>query len=197
MFDHVILKQPPSYKNPFLSFDRWVAWVKITAALERENLGECMRRLIAGLVVGVFLAVGNARSEGLLGNEIAIGMATPAPTGITVKLWTSRLTALDVFSNWDASNKRLDLHLDYLTHNFEQYEVEGATMPFFYGFGMQFSTREGSATKVGFRIPVGVSYLWNSAPLDFFAEVAPRAGIIPTTSFALDLMIGVRYRIIP
>jgi hypothetical protein len=154
----------------------------------------CFKGWVLG---GLMLTTGIVHAEGLLGNEISVGMGLPAPTGISVKLWTSRLTALDVFTNWASSNKRLDTHVDYVTHNFEQYEMEGATMPLYFGFGLHMSTREGSATKFGFRLPIGVSYLWNTAPLDLFAEVAPRAGLIPNTSFALDMMVGMRYRIIP
>lgn len=154
----------------------------------------CLKVLMLG---GLLSASSVVQGEGLFGNEISIGMGAPSPTGLSLKLWTSRQTALGVFSNWAASNKKLETHIDYLTHNFEQFEMEGASMPLFYGFGLHVRTTENTSTHVGFRLPVGVSYLWDTAPLDFFAEVAPRAGIIPETSFALDVMIGVRYRIIP
>ena len=124
-------------------------------------------------------------------------MAAPAPTGLSVKFWTSRETAIDVFAEWSASNKFLETHADYLTHNFEQFELEGATMPMYFGFGARIRSSETSSTHIGFRIPIGVSYLWNTAPLDLFAEIAPRSNIIPKTSFAVDVMIGVRYRLIP
>lgn len=150
-------------------------------------------------VVALLLALASLKASafGLLGNEISVGMAAPAPTGLSFKFWTSRETAIDLFTEWSSTNKKLETHADYLTHNFEQYEMEGATMPMYFGFGLRARTTENSSTHLGFRIPVGVSYLSNTLPLDLFAEVAPRSNVIPKTSFSLDLMIGVRYRLIP
>jgi hypothetical protein len=138
-----------------------------------------------------------ADAFGLLGNEVSIGMATPAPNGLSAKFWMSRETAIDLFSEWDTTNKHFQAHADYLTHDFQQFEMEDATMPLYFGFGLRVRTTESSATQLGIRIPIGVSYLWATAPIDFFAEVGPRANVIPQTSFAVDLMIGVRYRFIP
>jgi hypothetical protein len=158
----------------------------------------CFRAVLFGGLAATGLAFGSsAYAFGLLGNEVSVGMAAPSPTGLSVKFWTSRETAIDVFAEWSASNKFVETHADYLTHNFEQFELEGATMPMYYGIGARIRTTENSSTHIGFRIPVGVSYLWNTAPLDLFAEIAPRSNIIPKTSFSVDVMIGVRYRLIP
>ena len=136
---------------------------------------------------------------GLLGNEVSIGMAAPAPSGLSAKFWMSRDTAIDVFSEWDTTDKHFQMHADYLMHDFEQFEfeTEGTSMPLYFGLGLRLRTTESSATHIGIRIPIGVSYLWGIAPIDFFAEVGPRANIIPQTSFAVDIMVGLRYRFIP
>jgi len=154
------------------------------------------RRLICLFVAMMWFST-SAHAFGLLGNEVSIGMATPAPNGLSAKFWMSRETAIDWFSEWDTTNKHFQFHADYLTHDFQQFEMEGATMPMYFGFGLRLRTTETSATQIGIRIPIGVSYLWGIAPIDFFAEVGPRANVIPQTSFAVDLMIGVRYRFIP
>jgi hypothetical protein len=138
-----------------------------------------------------------AHAFGLLGNEVSIGMATPSPNGLSAKFWMSRETAVDIFSEWDTTNKHFQAHADFLTHDFQQFEVEDGSMPLYFGFGLRLRTTESSATQIGIRIPIGVSYLWSAAPIDFFAEVGPRANVIPQTSFAVDLMIGLRYRFIP
>ncbi len=154
--------------------------------------------MLVGAIATLATVVGtSAQAFGLLGNEVAVGMAAPAPTGLSFKFWTSRETAIDVFSEWNTSSKSISTHADYLTHNFEQFELEGATMPMYFGFGARVRMSENSTTRVGIRIPVGVSYLWNTAPLDVFAEIGPRADIIPKTNFAVDVMVGVRYRLIP
>ena len=138
-----------------------------------------------------------AHAFGLLGNEVSIGMATPAPSGLSAKFWMSRESAIDLFSEWDTTDKHFQMHVDYLMHDFQQFESEAANILVYFGFGLRLRTTESSATQIGIRIPIGVSYLWEVAPIDFFAEVGPRANVIPQTNFAVDLMIGVRYRFIP
>jgi hypothetical protein len=158
----------------------------------------CFRALFVGGIAIATLGFGApAAAFGLLGNEVSVGMAAPAPTGLSLKFWTSRDTAIDVFAEWAASDKSVETHADYLTHDFEQFELEGATMPMYYGIGARIRTTENSSTHIGFRIPVGVSYLLNNMPLDLFAEIAPRSNVIPKTSFSVDVMVGVRYRLIP
>lgn len=158
----------------------------------------CFRAMFLGGVATLALGFGpHASAFGLFGNEVSVGMAAPAPTGLSFKFWTSRETAIDVFTEWSTSNKFVEAHADYLTHNFEQFELEGATMPMYFGFGARIRTTENSSTHVGFRIPIGVSYLWDTAPMDMFAEIAPRSNVIPRTSFSIDVMIGLRYRLIP
>lgn len=154
------------------------------------------RKLICLFVASMWFSTA-AHAFGLLGNEVSVGMATPSPNGLSAKFWMSRDTAIDLFSEWDTTNKHFQVHADYLTHDFQQFEMEGASMPLYFGFGLRLRTTESSATQIGIRIPIGVSYLWTTAPIDFFAEVGPRANVIPQTSFAVDLMIGLRYRFIP
>lgn len=154
-------------------------------------------RLYKMLVCVSLLYGANAHAFGLLGNEVSIGMAMPAPTGLSFKFWMSRDTAVDLFSEWDTGDRFIETHADFLTHDFQQFELEGATMPMYYGFGVRMRSSKTSSTHIGVRIPIGVSYLWNTAPLDFFGEVAPRANIVPSTNFAVDIMMGLRYRFIP
>ena len=157
-----------------------------------------MLRRLGQMLLGISLLHGaNACAFGLLGNEVSLGMATPEPSGLSAKFWMSRETAVDIFSEWSWNHRELATHADYLTHDFQQFELEGATMPMYYGFGLRMSTRHHGTPHFGVRIPIGVSYFWNTAPLDLFGEFATRANIVPATNFAIDLMLGVRYRFIP
>lgn len=155
------------------------------------------RRICKLLACAVLMYGTHVHAFGLLGNEVSMGMATPAPSGLSFKYWTSRETAIDLFSQWDSGRRFVETHADFLTHDFQQFEIEGATMPLYYGFGVRMRTSKTSSAHFGVRIPIGVSYLWATAPLDIFGEIAPRANIIPSTNFALDMMIGLRYRFIP
>ncbi len=156
-----------------------------------------MYRHVIGLFAALMWLSTSAHAVGLPGNEVSIGMVAPSPSGLSAKFWTSRDTAIDLFSQWGSKDRHLQIHADYLTHDFQQLEAEEGALPLYFGFGVRLRATASSAPRIGIRIPIGVSYLWAAAPIDFFAEVGPRANIIPHTSFAVDLMVGLRYRFIP
>lgn len=128
-------------------------------------------------------------------DELAIGLATPSPTGLTAKLWTDDETAYDIVGAWDTGSEKVYLHFDYLIHDNNKFNVDGNPMPFYYGYGARFEEEENADTTIGLRMPIGVSYFIQNAPFEAFAEVAPRVDVAPSTNFGLDVMIGIRFRI--
>ncbi len=128
--------------------------------------------------------------------EWAIGMAAPEPTGITLKKWVDTQTAYDMFYEWSTKDRHAMVHFDILTHDFDSVETEGSGFaPIYYGFGVHARMMRGRSPIYGIRIPIGIVYMLEDKPLEFFGELGPRAGVIPETSFDLDLMVGIRYRI--
>jgi len=47
--------------------------------------------------------------------------------------------------------------------------------------------------RVGVRVPVGISYLFDSVPVDLFLEVAPVVDLVPSTGLGWNSGIGIRY----
>jgi len=152
-------------------------------------------------VLGITLTCGSAFANNKLDfnldNEISIGMATPNPAGLSVKYWTSDTHALAAFASWSTSASKYTFQLDYLTHDFKAIAMEPGAAPFYYGIGVRVKASKGNTTRTSIRIPVGVSYLMDTAPLDIFAEVGPRLRISPSTKFKLNIMFGIRYRFMP
>lgn len=134
-------------------------------------------------------------SHTIKADELAIGLATPSPTGISVKLWQDKEIAYDMLGAWDTGNDEIYLHFDYLIHDNNKFNLDGNPMPFYYGYGVRFKEEANADTILGLRMPVGVSYFIQDAPFDVFAELAPRVDVAPSTNFGLDVMIGVRFRI--
>lgn len=128
-------------------------------------------------------------------NELSLGLATPAPTGLSGKYWTTRNKAYQVFAGWNIADKLVKLHIDYLTHDYNQFYIEDSDTPMYWGFGARLVEEEDEDTITSLRFPIGVSYLPRSTPFDLFAEAAARMDLSPSTNFGLDLQIGVRYRI--
>jgi len=46
---------------------------------------------------------------------------------------------------------------------------------------------------LGLRLPVGLTYLFDGAPVDLFLEAVPSLDLLPGTSFDLDAALGARY----
>lgn len=127
--------------------------------------------------------------------EWAIGMAAPEPTGLSIKKWVDPQTAYDMFYEWSTKDRHAMIHIDILTHDFDSIEAEGGFAPVYYGFGVHARMMRGRSPIYGIRIPVGIVYILEDKPLEFFGELGPRAGVIPETSFDIDFMVGIRYRI--
>lgn len=126
--------------------------------------------------------------------EIDIGMGTPAPTGISIKYWTSRTTAYDLFAEWSFGDKKINVHFDYLTHEYDAVLMDGAETPIYYGFGARFVEETGEDVITGIRFPVGLSYMPQTKPFELFGEAAARVNLTPSTNFGVDIILGIRYR---
>jgi hypothetical protein len=131
-----------------------------------------------------------------------LGVVAGEPTGISLKNWQSRNTALDGAIAWSfAGNDYIQLHGDYLSHNFSLLKVEKGQLPFYYGIGGRLKlinsdnkNDEGNdKTRIGVRIPLGLAYLFEKATLDLFVEVVPVLDLVPETQFDLNAAIGLRY----
>jgi len=153
-----------------------------------------MRSLKIMIILGLALSSNTALA---LDNEFSFGIATGTDSGLTIKYWTSDTHALDFFAEWDTSSSKYIFQADYLTHDFKIFDVETGSLPFYYGVGARVESKKGSSTKTGLRIPLGISYLMETAPIDFFGEFGPRIDLTPETDFELDIMLGIRYRIMP
>lgn len=143
------------------------------------------------LVIGFFAVVviaGSAAGQGNFGLGIIVG----EPTGVSGKLWVSENTAFDGAAAWAFSDEgALHLHADYLFHDFDLIDVDKGKLPVYFGIGARVKFENKS--KFGVRVPVGIAYLVQDAPIDLFFELVPLLDLVPDTDFAFNAAIGVRY----
>ena len=145
------------------------------------------RSIIIGLL-GVMILAGVAAAQGNFGLGIILG----EPTGVSAKLWLTERTAIDAAAAWSFSDEAaLHLHADYLFHNFDLISVEKGRLPVHFGIGGRVKFEDDS--KLGVRIPVGLTYIFDGAPMDIFFEVVPILDLAPDTDFSANAAIGVRY----
>jgi len=145
------------------------------------------RSLIASVIIVSVLGAA-AAAQGSFGLGIIVG----EPTGVSGKLWMTERSAIDAAAAWSFSDESaLTLVADYLLHNFDLIDVEKGQLPIYFGVGGRVKFE--SESKVGLRIPVGLAYIFEDAPLDAFFEIAPLLDLIPDTDFNINAAIGIRY----
>ena len=148
-----------------------------------------MKKTFLVMIFGVLFisAVSTAQDHGF-----GLGILVGEPTGISLKTWTGSRTALDFAIAWSfGRHDALHLHVDYLFHNFNLFKVEKGDLVLFYGVGGRVKAVE--RTRVGVRIPIGISYLFEKDPLEIFFELGPILDLAPGTDFTMTGGIGIRY----
>ena len=129
-----------------------------------------------------------AQSSGL-----GLGLILGEPTGISMKYWTGRTTAIDGAVAWSIGKySGTHLHGDYLWHIFNLINIRRGKLPFYYGVGARLGLG-GKENRVGIRGVAGLAYLLADLPLDVFLEIAPVFDLSPKTDLDLNAAIGIRY----
>jgi len=148
-----------------------------------------MKRLIVILALAAVLLPGTLASKD---NDFGLGIILGEPTGISFKKWVGSNTAIDGAAAWAFSNDpSLHFHADYLFHNFSVFNVKKGRLPLYYGIGVRF--KGGGDNWLGVRIPVGICYMFEKAPLDIFYEIGPVLDLAPDVRLRFTSSIGVRY----
>ncbi|MFH0736735.1 MAG: hypothetical protein V1773_19450 [bacterium] len=133
-----------------------------------------------------------------------LGLVLGEPTGLSAKLWTSKVNAFDFGlgvsvggdrisykGNYD-NGSRVHFHMDYLWHSFSAISST-ERFPLYYGIGGRFNSGGGYDGSFGVRGVLGIAWLPRSTPLDIFVELVPVLQLTATTGFGFDAGVGVRY----
>ena len=119
------------------------------------------------------------------------GIILGDPTGISAKLYTGHINAFDFAAAWSFEGKgHLLFQTDYVWHS-SLNKTSSGLFAMYYGIGGRIIFADDPA--VGVRIPIGIDYIFSSAPVDIFAEIVPVLDLIPSTNFDLNGGIGVRF----
>jgi hypothetical protein len=155
-----------------------------------------MNRYCVAILIAVLLSSGTAFAQGTGG--LGIGIILGEPTGLSLKKWLDDRRAIDAAAAWTfAKNSSFTFHADYLLHRYDlindQMQGNGSRIPIYFGLGARLTV--GDETKVGMRIPLGLSYVFKKYPLDFFIEIAPGLNLVPSSDLMLSGGVGIRYYI--
>ncbi len=142
--------------------------------------------LIISIVMFTFISTLSAQ------DGIGVGIIAGEPTGLSGKMWMADNTAIDLGMAWSFSGEKNSFHIhgDYLWHNFSLIKVDQGKLPLYFGVGAR--ARFGVNANIGVRIPVGLAYIFEQAPVDIFLEMVPIMDLIPDTRFDFNGGVGAR-----
>jgi len=146
-----------------------------------------MKKLFLISLVSLFATGVFAQDSGL-----GLGVVFGEPTGLSAKMWTSQRTAIDAAVAWSfVGTGWLHIHTDFLIHNFDLINVSEGSLPVYFGVGAYLGLS--SDLSFGARIPFGIAYHFEGAPVEIFAELVPGLGLLPEIQFYVGGGIGIRY----
>ena len=139
------------------------------------------------------VSFGNA-AAGSNSSGFGLGIMLGEPSGLSGKLWSGEKTAFDFGLAWSTSkNTGVAVHADYIWHNVDMINVDKGALPFYYGIGVRYRSRDDNDDNIGVRIPLGLDYLFAQSAFDVFFEIVPILDLAPDTDFEINVAIGGRY----
>jgi hypothetical protein len=153
--------------------------------------------------IAVMVLAGLMAASALAQDRLGLGVIAGEPTGLSAKYWLDEEHAIDAaaaWSFWDGCG--FELHSDFLWHDFDLLGSSAASdcLPLYCGVGARLKFRDDECdhhdnhdTVFGLRVPVGISYLFDGAPIDVFAEIAPIVDLTPHLELNFSVAVGVRF----
>ena len=142
--------------------------------------------IVLGLMM-IFAKPVSAQDHGF-----GMGLILGEPTGLSAKLWTSGDNAFDFAAAWSfKGDGHLLLQADYVWHFFELMPVPSGKLPLYIGLGGRVVLADDPS--FGIRVPIGIDYLFDDAPIDVFLELVPILDLSPATDFGIGGGLGIRY----
>jgi len=128
-----------------------------------------------------------------------LGIIIGEPTGISAKYVIGSSNMLHGALSFSLGDKNsIYLHGDYLWRNHSLISADDLAV--YYGLGAKIkfsgenrSKGRGSSTKLALRVPVGMNYVFPSAPFDIFAEIIPILDLVPNVGIGVKIAIGGRF----
>lgn len=157
-----------------------------------------MKRALPLLSLGLGLYVGLSAPEASA-QEVGLGVVLGDPTGLTAKFLLDQRSAFDIAFGADLDDDDdFQLHFDYLFSPFSLPSSGQVTIPFYFGIGgvVEFDDNDGNNddADIGVRVPVGLSFLFQRARMEIFAEFGLELLIIEDNNDEVDVDGGIGFR---
>ncbi|MGH8023962.1 MAG: hypothetical protein ACRED1_10295 [Limisphaerales bacterium] len=128
-------------------------------------------------------------------HRLGLGFELGEPIGLTAKYFLSDNLAADGAAGWSPfSHSVAEFHADLLVHDFDLLTPASGSAPVYIGGGIMGRFRDdGRSDLAGFRLPIGVSYMFENSSMSIYAEIAPVAIFAPFARAELDGDVGIRF----
>jgi len=154
-----------------------------------------MKFKLAIAVLMLAAASANARPP----EDFGIGVIVGEPTGLSLKYWLDDERAIDAAAAESFSeNDSFQLHGDYLIHDYDLFGLD--EMPFYYGLGARLKLKDSDGSgrnrrhdMFGIRVPLGITYIFEDAPVDLFFELVPVLDLSPEVELDIGAAVGFRF----
>jgi len=123
---------------------------------------------------------------------IGLGVVLGNPTGISIKNFMDKNSAVDFMVNWDFYSGGIGAHAQYLIHNYDLFRIKQGRLPFYFGVG-GFAGFWNGGMWAGAQVPVGLAYEFAGDPIDIFLEVRPGILLFPGMHPNVSGGLGIRY----
>jgi len=148
-----------------------------------------MKRFLGYLFIIFIISASFIQSQN---KDVGLGIILGEPTGVSFKIWTGNNSAFAGAVAWSFINGgAFHVHADYILHSFNLIHVESGRLPVYYGIGGRIKFLDDAG--IGVRVPVGLAYLFDDAPIDIFLEIVPILDLAPKTDFKINAALGGRY----
>jgi len=128
-----------------------------------------------------------------LDHRFGAGLILGEPTGVSLKYWFDDTWAIDgAITSSFHRDTALQVHSDILWHAFDLFNVSRGRLPLYLGLGARVKFPDGD-DQFGIRAPIGVSYMFDNAPVDIFVEMAPILDLAPSVRGDFNVATGVRF----
>jgi hypothetical protein len=146
--------------------------------------------------------------------KFGLGLELGEPTGLNGKYFLSESSALDFGIGWIYRHyyygDGFHIYADYLWHPISLVSARAFELPFYIGAGLRFwnfnycdqQVCDNDGSAIGIRLPFGIAFDFNNAPLDIFIQLVPVIDFVngdyydryrDRTHFGIDLSVGIRY----
>jgi hypothetical protein len=126
----------------------------------------------------------------------AVGIFLGQPTGISFRLGLGKEQSLEAKAAWNLASQSdteaLTLQANWLLEFPGVLTIGDGGFPLYVGAGAQVDV--GSKTSIGVRIPGGVVYRFEKAPIELNLELGLGMQLFPATAFVGSGGVGARYR---